>query len=218
MAAIGRDPFRQLVASTYNAVKQLASFTLSDEMDEALVDVLREGVRRSSVTASITPNVEACSSSGEERCSRLLSKRTWLLVHRWHYVVVAAAGLLLAFRLGPALMSLYRRRALHPEQAFALCMILLVCANAVICGILSGPYSRYQARIVWLIPLAALVVEVRYDFMRGLRQPLTENASTVNVCEGGVWQGSLGARSEVSTLIPRLRRLGGKKRSKHSDL
>jgi hypothetical protein len=180
LAAIRRDPFRQLAASIRNAVKQLASFTLSKEMDEALVDVLHEGVRRASVTALITPNVELCSISGGEQCNRLLSKRMWPLVHKWHYAVIAASGLLLAFRLVPALLSLPRWRTLHPEQAFAFFTALLVCANAVICGVLSGPYDRYQARIVWLIPLAALVIEARSGFMSGLRKPLTENAPVVH--------------------------------------
>jgi hypothetical protein len=180
LAAIRRDPFRQLAASVRNAAKQLTSFTLSNEMNAALVNVLHEGVRRASVTASITPNVEPCSISGGELCNRFLSKRAWMLVHRWHYVVVAAAGLLLAFRLVPALLFLPRWRTLHPEQAFAFFTALLVCANAVICGVLSGPYDRYQARIVWLVPLAALVIEARSGFMRGLRKPLTENAPAVH--------------------------------------
>jgi hypothetical protein len=39
--------------------------------------------------------------------------------------------------------------------------ILLVGAtlalNAIICGALSGPYNRYQSRVVWLLPLSALL-------------------------------------------------------------
>lgn len=34
----------------------------------------------------------------------------------------------------------------------------LVLANAVICGVLSGPYARYQARVEWIIPLGALLL------------------------------------------------------------
>ena len=34
----------------------------------------------------------------------------------------------------------------------------LVLANAVICGVLSGPYPRYQARVEWIIPLGALLL------------------------------------------------------------
>ena len=36
-----------------------------------------------------------------------------------------------------------------------------VLANALICGILASPYPRFQARVVWLIPLAAVLVGIR---------------------------------------------------------
>jgi hypothetical protein len=41
-------------------------------------------------------------------------------------------------------------------------MVLLVVAgvvlNALICGILASPYGRFQARIIWLLPLAAALI------------------------------------------------------------
>lgn len=37
-------------------------------------------------------------------------------------------------------------------------LVLAVLINAAICGILASPYDRFQARIIWLIPLAALAV------------------------------------------------------------
>jgi hypothetical protein len=92
------------------------------------------------------------------------------LLHMWHYAVVACSGCLLAYRLAPALMFRERRRVLEPEQAFALFAGLLVFANAVVCGVVAGPYHRHQARIVWLIPLAALVLEGRCGFLRSLRK------------------------------------------------
>jgi putative flippase GtrA len=33
--------------------------------------------------------------------------------------------------------------------------------NAAVCGVLSGPFPRYQARVAWIIPLAAAVVAQR---------------------------------------------------------
>ena len=41
---------------------------------------------------------------------------------------------------------------------FALAALLL---NAAICGALSGPYPRYQARVVWLLPLLATALALR---------------------------------------------------------
>lgn len=49
------------------------------------------------------------------------------------------------------------RRLLAGEQTYMLTLVVLgVVANAVICGALSGPHARYQARVIWLIPFAVL--------------------------------------------------------------
>ncbi len=37
-------------------------------------------------------------------------------------------------------------------------LLAAVVVNAAVCGILSGPFARYQARIVWLVPLAAVLL------------------------------------------------------------
>src|SRR5206468_297508 len=47
------------------------------------------------------------------------------------------------------------------ESRLAVASVLLVLAvviNAAVCGVLSGPFARYQARVAWLVPAAALVV------------------------------------------------------------
>ena len=46
---------------------------------------------------------------------------------------------------------------MRPCASPPLCAILIVVVvvNAGVCGVLSGAFSRYQARIVWLIPLVA---------------------------------------------------------------
>jgi len=36
-------------------------------------------------------------------------------------------------------------------------IVVGVVVNAVVCGTLSGPHDRYSARVLWLIPLAALL-------------------------------------------------------------
>ena len=44
-----------------------------------------------------------------------------------------------------------------------LCLtLLLVFVNAVLCGAISGAYSRYQARVEWLIPLSALFLAAQW--------------------------------------------------------
>jgi hypothetical protein len=34
-------------------------------------------------------------------------------------------------------------------------VLLGILANALICGVLASPYDRFQARVIWLLPLMA---------------------------------------------------------------
>jgi hypothetical protein len=36
-------------------------------------------------------------------------------------------------------------------------IVAAIIANAAVCGVLSGPFSRYEAREIWLIPMLALL-------------------------------------------------------------
>jgi hypothetical protein len=55
-----------------------------------------------------------------------------------------------------------------PVVLFVLAALLL---NAFVCGALSGPYARYQARIVWLVPLLALGLVLRVRKSRAAPDP-----------------------------------------------
>ncbi len=46
----------------------------------------------------------------------------------------------------------------------------LVLVNAILCGVISGPYGRYQARVEWLIPLGALFLIVQWAERAALRR------------------------------------------------
>lgn len=61
-----------------------------------------------------------------------------------------------------AVTALVRGRWPHRDAAlrYALLLVLGVFANAVICGALSKPDSRYQMRMQWVLPFAALVLVV----------------------------------------------------------
>jgi hypothetical protein len=69
---------------------------------------------------------------------------------------------LLVFGLGAAtLLALFvwpRLREQFDRQQLNLVALVLigVAANAVICGTISGPHDRYEARVAWLIPFVAL--------------------------------------------------------------
>jgi hypothetical protein len=43
----------------------------------------------------------------------------------------------------------------------ALTVFAATVANAAVCGVLSGPYDRYQARVIWLFPFLAALFELK---------------------------------------------------------
>ena len=52
--------------------------------------------------------------------------------------------------------SLRRERRLTRATSFILLLLAGVLVNAAICGALSTPRGRYQMRLIWVLPLAAL--------------------------------------------------------------
>lgn len=47
-------------------------------------------------------------------------------------------------------------------DSIVLILVTGVVVNALICGILASPYGRFQARIIWILPLAAVLVSIKY--------------------------------------------------------
>jgi hypothetical protein len=68
----------------------------------------------------------------------------------WVVVPVAIAG---SFSL-PVLTVLSWRRHFRQEALLGTMLFLTLIGNAAICGVISSPNDRYQARLVWLAPLA----------------------------------------------------------------
>ena len=61
--------------------------------------------------------------------------------------------------------------------AAALLLAAVVLINAVVCGVISGPYSRYQARVAWVVPLVALTALTRLG-PHAKSLPRKENAAS----------------------------------------
>lgn len=49
-----------------------------------------------------------------------------------------------------------RHRRASTEMQFVALLVLSVFGNAAVCGGLSGPHARYQMRLIWLLPVAAI--------------------------------------------------------------
>lgn len=79
-------------------------------------------------------------------------------INRLHVPVALCAMALLA---AVVLLGWRRRRFAGPGLLAATVTIALL-ANAVICGALANPHSRYGARLAWLAPLVLLLVAMRH--------------------------------------------------------
>ena len=73
-------------------------------------------------------------------------------------LTLIAAFASLAFLAASAASPARRLAWRSPSASAALLLLLAFLANIMICGALSTPHARYQMRIVWLLPLAALTV------------------------------------------------------------
>jgi len=70
------------------------------------------------------------------------------------------------------------RQVRHPQRLSRLAswVVFGVIVNAVVCGVMSGPHDRYQARVAWLLPALALIAHFqvyRAWWERKLRCPAT---------------------------------------------
>jgi hypothetical protein len=74
----------------------------------------------------------------------------------WHGGICLAALVSLAGAAGwKRTRKLFLDQRIGPIVMF---LTLAIASNAAVLGVLSGPFARYQARIAWLLPLAALFV------------------------------------------------------------
>jgi len=76
------------------------------------------------------------------------------VVNRVHVPVALVSAALLPLLLAAGL----RWRELGPLGTLAATLTAALLANAFVCGALSNPHDRYGARLVWLAPLAIMLV------------------------------------------------------------
>lgn len=152
-------PLQQFAVSTRNFVEQLGSITMKHlrfgtpfiAASEQWGDI--DTLANVSGGAACAANIEACQ-------SRAAPIRLWI----WLNLVTTALACL-AFTLIAAAWA-HARLVAAPDiwkphdQTLFICatLIVLVVANAGICGVLSGPHDRYQARLIWVLPLFLAVL------------------------------------------------------------
>src|SRR5262249_26894228 len=122
----------------------------------------------------IVPNLDACQSWKPEPCDY---QPIFHYVNVVHYAVVVLACLSLGYRLflSPGILGGGVFEAENGNRRLALFIMVLVAGvvvNGLICGALSEPLGRYQARVIWLIPLAAGLLETRLALDRRGAHPI----------------------------------------------
>jgi hypothetical protein len=150
------DPLNQLTASLWDWGQELVSYQVTDPLRNPATYLLGR-YWPTTMLPKLIPNFQACRPPGDCR-----PPFQYAMLADWHGVVLAASLLLMAWRFGQkdVRASLWRRGLKDGEEparvaATVLLLIAVLVVNAAICGILSGPFARYQARLIWLLPVGA---------------------------------------------------------------
>lgn len=147
LGAVQREPWTLFRAAVANALRQarmigLPAFQYSRFDRELFVQKFPpEVTRRLKQTAAYQGRMPI----------RLLSALSYTL---------ASVGVV--YILWKVLRGRLNASSIGPGTARLSALVLLgVAANACICGALSVPFDRYQARVVWLVPFIALLVDFK---------------------------------------------------------
>lgn len=145
LAVLADDPGGMALYLVDQTARQLARFG----MEDAMIPPARMAEFAPMMPPEVARRVEA---SVTQRHPALLDA-----------LGVATHAAVLAALLGVGLAALRLRRqgvATHHRPAVAVAVALLAGAvmNAMFCGTLAAPYDRFQARLICLVPLAAVVL------------------------------------------------------------
>lgn len=162
LSAIGRYPMMELRASIANALTQLSfsdarpQMSLTREVAVPLFPAVPNSVPIIENSRDYRGDIDWDLISGIDRAALLLSL---LLIP----IRLARSDFRAAWSRDRASRSAARR-----EREIAIVIIsglgALILANAIVCGMLSGPSARYQARLIWLVPAACFLLHARFGW------------------------------------------------------
>ena len=141
-------PVAQIAASGRNFIYQLMSLRIDDTTDASAVIADPEF----RVLRPMLPFSEPCWTE-PGRCASALPN----VLLGWTDGLVFVFSLALSF---VAVVLCFRRNETGARWAAALLgiMVLVLIVNAAVCGVISGPFPRYQTRITWLFPLTLITI------------------------------------------------------------
>ncbi len=162
-AAILDDPWGQLTASTENWIDQMVRISAHDPLRDPRQFLANEYWKTTRLV-DLIPNPRECKPLGPG-CKPPFDIR---FIKHWNELVIVLSFLFAAWRFSrpDVLGDLKDRKApwarpSTPLVAAGVILMGIVFLNAGVCGVLSGAFSRYQARIVWLIPAMAGLIACR---------------------------------------------------------
>lgn len=168
--AVAADPIGEVEAAVANTGRQLVAVYVDDPLINPAAFSFSRFFHRTRV-ADILPDGAACRADMIGCATPLAPFFGPLKTIHQSLALIALA--FVAWRLA-------RRAPNDPPrsdlEAVAALILVAVVANAAICGAVSGPFARYGARMVWLVPWLAATVAVRLD-LRPSRRALA--ATTV---------------------------------------
>ena len=161
--AVLGDPWGQFAASMENWADQLSRISVHDPLRDPRQFLANEYWKTTRLVEMI-PHPEQCKPIGPG-CKPPFDMA---LTKHWHELVMALAALFAAWRLSrpDVRADLADRREPWTRPAVPLTVAVAILAamlvlNAGVCGIISGAFSRYQARIVWIWPASAGLIAIR---------------------------------------------------------
>ncbi len=157
LAVFASDPLGQIGASTKDWLTQLGMFWVEDPIRNPM-QFFRDPYWGTTELKNLVPNSKECKPMGPG-CAPPFYEATLAV---WHGLWLLAGLAFLGWRLSrkDVREAVFKRRpdwSSPVVRLFGAVLVLIAAAliNAAICGVFSGTFTRYQARIVWIVPLAA---------------------------------------------------------------
>jgi putative flippase GtrA len=156
LGTLEQEPLEELGAALLNWGRQLVYVQVDDPLRNPSAFLIGR-YWPTTALPKLIPNFDAC--RPPHSCKPPFSPTTLGL---WHATVLVLALAFLVWRLSQrdvraafSLDGLKRDSEAARLVATLALLLVVVMLNAAVCGVLSGPFARYQARLVWLVPLAA---------------------------------------------------------------
>ncbi|MGZ3364638.1 MAG: hypothetical protein ACXWKY_07985 [Caulobacteraceae bacterium] len=162
-ASVLNDPWGQFKASMENWADQLIRISVHDPLRDPRQFLANEYWKTTRLVDMIVAP-EQCKPIGPG-CKPPFDMA---MTKHWHELVMILSTLFAAWRLSrpDVRAELSDRKAPWARDAIPLAVAVAILAGMVVlkagvCGVISGAFSRYQARIVWLWPAAAGLIAIR---------------------------------------------------------